>query len=161
MALFNAYFDTGRLKAPCHNNPGRGVIADRWKELANQMAAGMLDQITVIEEDAPAKATGTFTIASGSGTITGTINGVAIAITWATSDTNSAALLAAAINASANALIAGIVTATSAAGVVTVTAVKGGLAGNAVTIAASGTGNTASGARLTGGTVGTQTTIVF
>lgn len=98
------------------------------------------------------KASGTVTISSGSGSITATINGVAIAVTWATSDTNTAALLAAAINASANALVAGLVTAASAAGVCTVTALHSGKQGNCITLAASGTGATASGARLTGGT---------
>ena len=102
--------------------------------------------------DAAVLATGTVTLSGGSGTITATINGVAIAITWATSDTNSASLLAAAINASTNALVQNIVTATSAAGVVTISAVVPGVVGNCVTLAASGTGATASGARLTGGT---------
>lgn len=107
-----------------------------------------------------ATSTGTVTIASGSGTITATINGVAIAITWATSDTNSAALLAAAIIASTNALVAPFVTATSALGVVTITFLRAGVDGNTVTLAASGTGATASGARLTGG-VSVYTTYTF
>jgi hypothetical protein len=105
----------------------------------------------------PVAPTGTFTISSGSGTITAVINGVSIAITWATSDTNSAALLAAAINASTNALVLGLVSATSAAGVVTVTGIgsAASLAGNAITTTATGTGHTAQQARLTGGTDGT------
>jgi phage tail sheath gpL-like len=98
------------------------------------------------------KASGTITLSSGTGTITATINGVAIAITWATSDTNSAALLATAINASVNVLVADIVTATSAAGVVTIESIRAGLCGNTITIAATGTGATASGVRLTSGT---------
>ena len=161
MALFNMFWNTGRLNSPLKNNPGRGVIANRLKELAQQCESGMLDPIIAQFDDAPAFATGTSTIASGSGTITATINGVAIAITWATDDTTSAALLAAAVNASANALIAGIVTATSALGVVTYAAARGGLAGNTVTTAASGTGHTAAQARLTGGTNGTSTALVF
>jgi phage tail sheath gpL-like len=80
----------------------------------------------------------------------GSINGVAVTVTWATSDTATATALAAAINASANALVS-LVTASSAAGVVTLTADHAGLPGNAYTLAASGTGVTASGARLTGG----------
>lgn len=107
---------------------------------------------TIDVRDAAVLATGTVTLSGGSGTITATINGVAIAITWATSDTNSASLLAAAINASTNALVQNIVTASSAAGVVTISAVVPGVVGNCVTLAASGTGATASGARLTGGT---------
>lgn len=104
-----------------------------------------------------ALATGTLTIASGSGTVGGTINGVGVTVTWGTSDTATAAALATAINASGNALVANHVTATSAAGVVTLSAKKKGAAGNAITLAASGTGVTASGARLTGGTESTMT----
>lgn len=99
----------------------------------------------------PTQASGTVTISSGTGTITATINGVAIPVTWATSDTNTATLLKNAINASSNALVAGIVTASSAAGVLTVTSVEYSKTANAITLAASGTGATASGARLTGG----------
>lgn len=100
-----------------------------------------------------ARAKGTVTIGgSATGTLTATINGVATNVTYATSATNSAALLAAAINASTNPLVAGHVKATSAAGVVTIEAVTPGIAGNAITLAGSGTGVTASGARLTGGT---------
>lgn len=161
MGIFNLAFNTGRLKNPCHNNPGRGVIANRFRELAQQLEAGMLDQITLIEDDTPLNSAGTVTLASSSGTITATINGVAIAVAFATSDTNTAALLAAAINASVNALVAGIVTATSALGVVTITSVRKGVLANAITLAASGTGATASGARLTGGSNGTTTSIVF
>lgn len=102
----------------------------------------------------PVAATGTFTSSSGSGTQTAIINGVSVAITWATSDTISAALMAAAISASTNALIAGLVTATSAAGVVTVSALPGKM-GNSVTTTATGTGFSAGAARLTGGTDGT------
>jgi hypothetical protein len=103
-------------------------------------------------EGAMVPAAGTVTIASGSGSITATINGVGVSTTWATSDTATAAALATAINASANALVSDHVTATSAAGVVTITAIQPGRSGNAITLAASGTGATASGARLTGGT---------
>lgn len=162
MALFNLFVNSGRLRAPMHNNPGRGVIADRFIEFGRQLASGMLDQMTVTEDDTPVLASGTYTLSSSSGVLTATINGVAIATgSLAGTDTANAVVLAAAINASANALIAGIVTATSALGVVTVTAARGGLAGNTVTTTASGTGNTANQARLTGGTNGTSTTVVF
>lgn len=96
------------------------------------------------------EATGTLTIESGSGSVGGTINGTAVTVTWATSDTASAAALAVAINAAAD-IVSKHVVATSSAGVVTLTAKCGGHAGNAVTLVASGTGVTASGARLTGG----------
>ena len=106
-----------------------------------------------------AKATGTLTLASSTGTVGGSINGVAITVTWATSDTATAAALATAINASANALVAGVVTATSALGVVTLTAANFGKVGNSITLAATGTNVTASGARLTGGTSATLVTL--
>jgi hypothetical protein len=98
-------------------------------------------------------ATGTVTIASGSGAITAIINGVSISVTWASSDTATAAALAAAINA-----LKGLpVVASSSAGVVTLWSTLGtntGSAntdGNAITLAATGTGATASGAILSGG----------
>jgi len=99
------------------------------------------------------QASGTVTISSGSGTITITINGVVFSTTWATSDTATAAALVVLIAASTNALVAGVVTSSSSSGVVTVTSVEGGPPGNQITLAASGTGATASGARLTSGAV--------
>ena len=93
------------------------------------------------------------TLAGGTdntGTIT--INGVAVAEdVTGLSDTAAASLLAASINAETDPLVDGVVTATSSAGVVTISAAAPGVGGNAITLAASGTGLTASGARLTGG----------
>ncbi len=104
----------------------------------------------------PVFATGTYTISSGSGVLTATINGVAVTTaSQSGTDTACAVALAAAINASTNALVAGMVTATSALGVVTVTAAVAGKLGNAITTTASGTGNTADQARLVSGTDGT------
>lgn len=83
------------------------------------------------------------------------------------SDVLTAASAAAAINASATALISGYVTATSAAGltttgVVTVTSVFYGLAGNQVTLASNDATITASGARLASGAAdATALTISF
>lgn len=105
-----------------------------------------------------AQATGTVTLATASGAITIVVNGVTAASeTWATSDAATATALAADVNASVDPLVAGHVTASAANGVVTVTAVDKGAHGNAVTLAATGTGATASGARLTGGTSSTFT----
>lgn len=106
-------------------------------------------------------ASGTVTISSGSGTITATINGVAITATWTTSDTHTGDLLVAAIAASSNALVKGVVTSSNAAGVVTISAAVKGVMGNCVTLAASGTGATASGGRLTGGVDATAKTLSF
>jgi len=116
----------------------------------NAGASGTYADTRVTVTQGGVQASGTVTYSSASGTNTVTINGVAFSQTTGT-DTARAAAAAAAINASANALVAGIVTATSAAGVLTVTAVAHGATGNSITLAASGTGATASGARLTGG----------
>lgn len=96
------------------------------------------------------EATGTITIATGPGAVGGTINGTLVTVVYATSDTATAAALAVAINAAAD-IVSKHVVATSALGVVTLTAKYPGHAGNAITLAASGTGTTVSGARLTGG----------
>ena len=102
-----------------------------------------------------AVATGTLTLASASGAVGGTINGLAVTVTAAGGDVATAAAIAAAINASSNAAIAGIVTASSIGAVVTVSAAAAGAIGNAITLVASGTGVTASGAKLAGGTTTT------
>jgi phage tail sheath gpL-like len=94
-------------------------------------------------------ASGTLTISSGSGSVGGTIGGTAKTVTWATSDTASAAALVTAINADTT--INKLVIATSAAGVVTLTALVPGAVGNKITLVASGTGVTASGATLASG----------
>ncbi len=75
-------------------------------------------------------------------------------------DTAAMASLAAQINASTDAKILNIVTATSAAAVCTITAVDAGLTGNAITLTASGA-ITASAARLASGTDGTEKSFVF
>jgi phage tail sheath gpL-like len=95
------------------------------------------------------KASGTLTISSGSGAVGGTIGGTLVTATWATSDTVAAALVAAAINA--NTTVNKLCYATSALGVVTVTSNLPGPLGNKITLVASGTGVTASGATLASG----------
>jgi hypothetical protein len=94
----------------------------------------------------------TYTISSGSGSETATIGGTAVAVTWATSDANTASLLATAINADTT--VNKLVFATAASNVVTVTALVPGPAANKITTTATGTGNTAGGATLTGGAGG-------
>lgn len=108
-----------------------------------------------IAQNEGAQASGIITISSGSGTMTATINGVAVTAVWATSDNNTAGLLAAAINSSTNALVRGLVTATSSTNTVTVTATYGGTSGMSQTLAASGTGCTVTTA-WAGGAVPTQ-----
>lgn len=112
---------------------------------------------------------GTFTFVSVVATNTILINGVTFTCvaSGATgnqfnvggTDTLTAVAAAAAINASVSSLVSGAVTATSALGVVTITAVQSGTAGNYITISSPNGTITASGARLTGGSNGTLTTV--
>lgn len=161
MSKLSLYLDTNDTGV--FINANRLTTAQNLQLLFKSMEGGArLKNTSLVAGVTPVAATGTVTISSGSGSIAAVINGVTISITWATSDTNSAALLAAAINASSNALVQNLVTATSALGVCTVTAgVKYGVAGNAFTLAATGTGATASGARLTSGSNGTVTTFAY
>lgn len=133
------------------------VMFERFKAGAPSLTSpGLVPNTTVVRCDVnPVAATGTYTLSGASGVLTATINGVACSTaSQSGTDTACATALAAAINASTNALVTGLVTATSAVGVVTVTAIAGKM-GNAVTTTATGTGNTAGQARLTGGTDGT------
>lgn len=98
------------------------------------------------------QASGTLTFSGASGTVGGSINGVAITVATGASDAATAAAWAAAVNASTNPLVSGLVTATATGGVASITSGLVGAVGNQTTLAASGTGVTASGARLTGGT---------
>ena len=102
-------------------------------------------------------ASATVTIAAGAGIVTATITAPGLPaqtflVTWATSDTATAAALAALINAATNLPVV----ASSAAGVITLYATTAGTgatntAGNGIILAATGTGVTVSGALFTGG----------
>lgn len=107
-------------------------------------------------------ASGTVTCATVAAADTVTINGVAFTAVDADAGANEflqtgtdavdAAALAAAINASVTAGIAGVVTAAAEDDVVTITAVQPGKAGNAITLASSdGVTLAVSAARLAGG----------
>lgn len=107
-------------------------------------------------------AAGLVTYVSPSGTQTVTINGVAITAASGANANLTAIAVAAAINASTNALVRYFVTATVNPGgsSVMIVALQPGITGNAITLAASGTGATASGARLSGGVGGSNTPVV-
>lgn len=120
-----------------HSVVGKGATAS-----AARLASGA---------DPGTKASGTFTIDTGSGAMTMVVNGVSDNITWASSDTVSAALLAAKFQLNSSALIRGVVDVTSALGVVTVKAVRVGYEGNYITLTGTGTGSTVSVAVLAGG----------
>lgn len=87
-------------------------------------------------------------------------NGAAIAnnaFDFGGTDTETATDLARAIDASSTSLVSGHVDASSSGAVVTLTARNSGLAGNAITLASSGSTVAVSAARLTGGTETTAT----
>ena len=162
MAIFNLAFNTGRLRSLVGDTPPKLVLADRLINLGRELASGMLDPITLTVDATPLNATGTVTLSSSSGVLVIVINGVSLTSdSLAGTDTANAVVMAALINASVDALVAGFVTATSALGVVTITAARKGVAGNAITTTASGTGATADQARLLAGSNGTSTSYVY
>lgn len=100
---------------------------------------------------------GTLALSGADGTVGGVINGATVTVAAGTdSDIEVATALAAAINASVDPLVDGIVTASNlnaagaASATVIVTYKNYSPAGNAITLVASGTGVTASGATLSG-----------
>lgn len=134
----------------------RGLVSGTLKGTAMTINAGA-------SSSALAAAAGTVTLATGaSGTYTATINGVAVTVTYDTSLSITAGLLAAAINASTNALVQYHVTAVAVGPLVAIRALQPGISGNAITLAASASVGTAvaSGARLTGGVGGSNVPVV-
>ena len=119
--------------------------------------------IYVSIEDEADRATGTFTLDTVIATDAISINGVAFTAVASgatgnqfnvgVDDAETAENIAAAINASVTALVAGYVTAVAVDEVVTVTSAFAGTAGNQTTIASADSTIVASGGRLTGGAV--------
>lgn len=101
-----------------------------------------------IETDCPASS-GTVTVSGAAGTLTVTIAGEPVEVEFNTDDDTTADDIATAIGATL--ALDGVVTATAAANVVTITSVELGAPGDAITLAVSGTGLTRSGTTLTGG----------
>ena len=89
---------------------------------------GSVDSITGNFNQATvgSKAGATLILSGGSGAVGGIVNGVTITATWATSDTNSAGLIAAAFNASSNALVQGFVRASNAFATLTLATMTAG-----------------------------------
>lgn len=125
--------------------------------------------ISRVEENGT-QATGTCTFASIQANDTFTINGTTFTCVASgatgnqfnvgASDTQAAANAAAAVNASATAIVNQAVTASAASGVVTFTSIEYSFTGNWITLASSNNTRAAvSGARLTGGVKDTGTTI--
>lgn len=139
----------------------RGAFLAQVASWFEALSAGHeVGSVSAVVDGAAVAASGTITISGGSGTVGTTINGVLVQVAWTTSDTATAALLATAVNNSI-ASVTDLVTATSVAGVVTITSKFPGVAGNAVTLAGSGTGVTASGSRLSGGVAAVATTVTI
>lgn len=139
-----------------HNNHLRDTEAEKRQFIRNaanylEGVAGGVNRWDGLDRYASAvAATGTITLSSASGAVGATINGTLVTVTASGGDTATAAALVTAINGAA-AIVSDHVLATSSAGVVTLTAKMPGHCGNAITLAASGTGSSVSGARLTGG----------
>jgi hypothetical protein len=130
--------------------------------------AGSPPTVTVSIPENTARATGTFILTSAIATDAVSINGVSFTCVASgaganqfnvgADDDETAENLAASINASVTALVAGYVTAaktteTASPATVTITSAFPGLAGNQTTIASADVTIVASGARLTGGAV--------
>lgn len=85
-----------------------------YAQFLEAMAGGLISKAAVDilrgSTDADAQvAKAHLQLSGGTGAVGAIINGVSVTATWATSDTNSAGLVAAAINASSNALVQGLV----------------------------------------------------
>lgn len=117
--------------------PGSSTITRRGRELFRRftnLAIGALSDAQADSEytlvyggtTEPAFANAGLAVSSGAGTVGATLNGVAVTATYATSDTNSAALIAAAINASTNALVQGFFISSNLTATLTLTSVAAG-----------------------------------
>jgi phage tail sheath gpL-like len=152
MALKYVLTFEGVQELPLADTDAQPSLARLKNQLKRLQEGAVTTAVTVKARNTAVAATGTVTCSSTAGTLTTTINGVAINATAGGDDPASATAIAAAINASTNALVKNVVTASAASAVVTITSVMPGVLGNCITLASSGTGVTASGARLTGGT---------
>lgn len=156
-AKFTINYEAEQVPAMSEFSLDARTALSRAASFLEALGAGMrVGSVAVLTNNGnAAAATGEVEFDGTSGTTTVTINGVAFSQTSGT-DAERAAAAAAAINASANALIDGVVTATDSNGVLTILADVKGKSGNWITLAASGTGVTASGNRLTGGSEATN-----
>lgn len=135
MSLFDAGFNTlvslsHRLPLDLGRNNSREnrQVAQALANLIQGQGVGLLDSLTLIANQATmgAAAGATLVLSGGAGAVGGTINGVTVTATFATSDTNSAGLIATAINTSVNALVQGFVRASNVAAQVTLVSVTAG-----------------------------------
>lgn len=103
-------------------------VAQALVDLIQGGSNGTADQLTCIANQSGmgSKAGATLLLSGGSGAVGGIINGVTVTATWASSDINSAGLIATAINASSNALVQGFVRASNVAASVTLATMTAG-----------------------------------
>lgn len=122
--------------------PGTTTINRRGRDLARRFANLLQGSLQGAQSDSdfalvasgaaePAYAVGGLALSGAAGNVVGTINGITNTVATAVSDTNTAGLLAAAINASTDALVKGFVTANNLTATLTLTDV---LAGDSVSI---------------------------
>ncbi len=130
-------------------------------QLAYDRAGGIAPSVLIENQASAVRASGTFTLTTVVATNACSINGVSFTCVASgagvnqfnvgASDTLTAVNLAAAINASATALVSGYVTAAAVGTVVTVSSTDYGIMGNQTLIASAAGTIVASGAKLTGG----------
>jgi len=103
--------DTLGLDSSQNANRAQPVVQQLINYLDGAQSGASLVDSVVIEPDTAlmSGAFCTFALSSGSGTVGVDLNGVALTDTWAGTDNASAALVAAKVNASTNALVQGIV----------------------------------------------------
>lgn len=89
------------------NRTGRDLYRRVLNALAGALSGSDGDYALAYASTEPATANAALALASSSDSVGGTINGVTVTATWATSDTVSAGLIAAAINASSDPLVLG------------------------------------------------------
>lgn len=128
-------------------------------DLLRGIAVGAVPYTQVVVRHGAVAASGTVNFSGSSGTVGATINGTLVTVAFTTNATVTGDLFVAAVAAAAD-IVSKHVLATNVAGLVTLTSKFPGHAGNAVTLALSGTGVTVSGARLTGGTADSTREVV-
>lgn len=116
--------------------PGSTTLNRRGKELLRRVSNVVNQQLAAGDSDAdytvvytaadPGFANTGLVLATASGAVGGTVNGVTVTTTASGGDTNTAGLIAAAINASTNALVQGFVTANNLTATLTLTSVTAG-----------------------------------
>jgi hypothetical protein len=105
---------------------------DLWRRFMSQTKSSLLDSnpdseyaLAYTDTD-PAVANTGLALSGGSGAVGATLAGVAVTATWATSDTNSAALIAAAINSSSTAKVKGMFRSSNLTATITCSGVTAG-----------------------------------